>query len=62
MDAPDTTEAQIRDHIRDMCSKVLPGYVFINATMLNNTNRNPIHDDEIIKSGQQYYKEKRPDL
>ena len=61
IDSPNATEEQIREHVRDMASKTLPGYVYLSATLLEYPERNDICNDELLKSAQQYYKEKRPD-
>ena len=61
MDTPGTTDEQIREHVRDMAAKMLPGYVYISGGMPSHPERNEICNDEILKSGQQYYKEKRPE-
>ena len=60
IDNPDTTEEQIREHVRDMCDKTLPGWVFISGAAMNHKERTKICAEELLKSGQQYYKEKRP--
>ena len=60
MDAPNTTEEEIRAHVRDMTSKLLPGYLFISGGAMSNPDRNEFINDELLKSGQQYYKENRP--
>jgi len=60
LDAPDTTEEYIREHVRDMASKMLPGYVILSAPMFEHPERMQIVEDELLKCGQQYYKEKRP--
>ena len=61
IDAPNTTEDQIREHIRDMTSKLLPGYVVLSGLVIEHMERNQICIDELLKSGQQYYKENRPE-
>ena len=60
MDAPHTTEDEVRAHVRDVLAKMLPGYVFVSGKTISNPERNAWINDEILKSGQQYYKEKRP--
>ena len=60
LDAPDTKEDQIRAHVREMCGKMLPGSVYISVGMAQHLDRNPIIQDELLKSGQPYYKENRP--
>ena len=60
MDAPSTTEEQIREHVRDVTAKMLPGYLYISGGTMSNPERNAIIMDELLKSGQKYFKESRP--
>ena len=60
MDAPSTTEEQIREHVRYMTSKMLPGNIYVSCGFSSNPDRAPIFADELLKSGQQYYPEMRP--
>lgn len=60
LDSPSTTEAQVREHVRNMTSKMLPGCVVLSAIMMEHPERQPFIEDELLKSGQQYYKGKRP--
>ena len=60
MDAPDTTEAQIRSHVKNMCENMLPGWIYMSGNAPDNPDRNPIIQDELLKSGQPRYREMRP--
>jgi len=60
IDAPGTTEGEIRAHVRDMTSKLLPGNLYISGMAMSHPERNAIISDELLKSGQQYYRESRP--
>ena len=61
MDRETTTEEQIREHVREMAAKMWPGHVIIAGNTTVYGERNAIILDELLKSGQQYFKEKRPD-
>jgi hypothetical protein len=57
-----TTEEQIRSHVREAAEKMLPGVgTVISTRCINYPERTKIFDDELLKCGQQYFKQKRPD-
>ena len=60
LDAPGTTEEQIRTHVREMVDAMLPGYMYISGGTMANPERNAIVSEEILMTGQKYYKESRP--
>ena len=61
LDAPNTTNEQISEHVRDMASKMLPGPVVLSGLLIEHTERNQFCEDELIKYGQPYYSENRPE-
>ncbi|MCL1914897.1 MAG: hypothetical protein FWG10_13750 [Eubacteriaceae bacterium] len=62
LDSPLATEESIRAHIREMMGKVWPGNFIISGNATVHTDRNAIILDEMLKSGQQYFNNKRPDF
>ena len=61
LDMASTTEEQIRSHVREMAEKMLPGIApVISVKCFYYPERTEIFDDELLKCGQQYFKEKRP--
>lgn len=60
MDAPDTTVDQIRSHVREMTGKMLPGAIVMSGGAPSHPDRSPIIYEELVNSGQQYFKQKRP--
>ena len=61
LDTVTTTEEQIRKHIREVAEKMLPGAgVVISAGFPSHPERGAIFNDELLKYGQQFFKQARP--
>lgn len=61
LDMDSTTEEQLRKHVRETAEKVFPGLGVVMETMFKkHPERGVIFKEELLKCGQQYYKENRP--
>jgi len=61
-DLPETTEEEIRANVRMWAEKMMPGVgTVMSARCMNFPERNKIVTDELLKSAQQYFKQRRPE-